>query len=272
MMIHFNGELVAAEEARLDPWDRGLTLGDGLFETIAVRAGRVARLEAHLSRLRDGGDVIGLKVPFGDAALSEALSEVIEANDIGEGVLKLILTRGPAPRGLLPPALVQPTLLIAGISQELARQDIVSPGPATAVIATVTRRNEHSPLSRIKTLNALDNVLAAQEAARRGADEVLLLNGAGNLTEAAAANLFLLIDDRAVTPPVHDGVLPGVMRADVIKALGAAERTLKPADLAGASEAFLTNALGIRPLVSVDGVDIGGGQPGPVSREAQKIV
>ncbi len=72
MMIHLCGQLVAAAEARLDPWDRGLTLGDGLFETLAVRAGRVARLEAHLSRLRDGGDVIGLKVPFGDGAPTSA--------------------------------------------------------------------------------------------------------------------------------------------------------------------------------------------------------
>jgi branched-chain amino acid aminotransferase len=267
MMIYLGGQLVAAAEARVDPWDRGLTLGDGLFETIAVRAGRVARLEAHLSRLRDGGDVIGLKVPLGDSALAEAFSEVIEANGIGEGVLKLIVTRGPAPRGLLPPAPVQPTLLIAGISQELA-----PPEPATAVIATVTRRNEHSPLSRIKSLNALDNVLAAQEAARRNADEVLLLNGAGNLAEAAAANLFLVAGGIVITPPVHDGVLPGVMRADVIKALGVAERSLRPADLTKASEAFLTNSLGIRPLVSVDGVAIGDGQPGPVCKEAQKIV
>ena len=80
MMIYLGGQLVAAAEARVDPWDRGLPLGDGLFETIAVRAGRVARLEAHLSRLRDGGDVIGLKVPLGDGALAEAFSEVIEAN------------------------------------------------------------------------------------------------------------------------------------------------------------------------------------------------
>ncbi len=267
MMIHLGGQLVAASEAGIDPADRGLTLGDGLFETMAVRAGRVARLEAHLKRLRDGGDVIGLRIPFGDGALSEALMEVIEANGIGEGVLKLILTRGPAPRGLLPPVPVQPTLLIAGVSRELA-----PPEPATAVIATVTRRNEHSPLSRIKTLNALDNVLAAQEAARRNADEALLLNGAGNLTEATAANLFLVAGGRVITPPVDDGVLPGVMRADVIKTLDAAERPLKPADLAEASEAFLTNSLGIRPLVSVDGVAVGGGQPGPVSREAQKIV
>ncbi len=118
----------------------------------------------------------------------------------------------------------------------------------------------------------MDGILAAKEAFKRGCDEALLLNTAGNLAEGTAANLFLVIDGRAVTPPVHDGALPGVMRADVIKALAAAERTLSPADLASASEAFLTNSLGIKPLVVVDGAPIGGGGPGLVTEKAQKIV
>jgi len=98
----------------------------------------------------------------------------------------------------------------------------------------------------------------------------LLLNTAGNLAEAAVANLFLVIDGRVVTPPVADGALPGIMRAVVIKAFGAAERTLCPGDIAKATEAFLTSSLGIRPLVEVDGVAIGDGRPGPVVGDAQK--
>jgi len=100
----------------------------------------------------------------------------------------------------------------------------------------------------------------------------LLLNGAGNLAEATAANLFVVIDSGAVTPPVDDGAMPGVMRADVIRVLSAAERTLGPADLSSASEAFLTNSLGIRPLTAVDREPIGDGNPGPVTAEARKIV
>ena len=160
-----------------------------------------------------------------------------------------------------------PTLLITGLS---GGQGL--PDPVTAVIATRTRRNEHSPLARIKSLNFLDGIVAAGEAAEKGADDALLLNTQGNLAEATAANLFLVVDGEAVTPPVDDGALPGVMRADVIRDLGAAEKTLAPADLAQASEAFLTNALGVRALVEVDGVPVGGGGPGPVTAEAQKIV
>ena len=267
MKVFWGGQLVAASKARVDFVDRGLTLGDGLFETIAVRDGRAARLNAHLIRLRDGADIIGLNVPLGDQELSAALQDVIDANGISEGILRLTLTRGPAPRGLLPPVPAQPSLLITGVAQD----ETMAKG-VNAVIATVTRRNEHSPLSGIKTIGFLDEILAAREAALRGADEALLLNSSGNLAEATVANLFLVIDGGTVTPPVIDGALPGVMRAEVIKVLAAAERTLKPADLAIASEAFLTNSLGIKPLIMVDGAPIGDGKSGPVTAKAQKIV
>ncbi len=267
MRVHFNGRLMDATEARVDPTDRGLTLGDGLFETIAVRGAAPARLDAHLARLRDGARVIGLDVPASDQALADALSEVVEANHMVEGSLRLTLTRGPAPRGLVPAGPAAPSLLITG-----SPGDSTAPDPVTAVIATRTRRNEHSPLARIKSLNFLDGVVAAREAAEKGADDALLLNTRGTLAEATAANLFLVVDGRAVTPPVDDGALPGIMRADVIRDLGAAENTLGPADLAQASEAFLTNALGIRALIAVDGAPVGGGGPGPVTAEAQRIV
>ena len=269
MRVHFNGRLMDGAEARIDPTDRGLTLGDGLFETIAVRGAAPARLDAHIARLREGARVIGLDVPVSDQALADALSEVIEANDIAEGSLRLTLTRGPAPRGLAPAGPAAPSLLITGWPGDLPGD---SPEPVTVVIATRTRRNEHSPLARIKTLNFLDGIIAAREATEKGAGDALLLNTRGALAEATAANLFLVVDGRTVTPPVDDGALPGVMRADVLRGLGAEENTLGPDDLAHASEAFLTNALGIRALVEVDGAPVGGGGPGPVTAEARKIV
>jgi branched-subunit amino acid aminotransferase/4-amino-4-deoxychorismate lyase len=265
--VYLDGNLMAASDARIDPADRGLTLGDGLFETIAVRGGQAARLGAHLARLGDGARVLGINVPYGADQLTAAMADVIEANDITEGVLRLTLTRGPGPRGLLPPDPSQPSLLITGSSQELAAAE-----PATAIIAATTRRNEQSLLSGVKATSNLDNVLAAREAREKGAHEALLLNGAGNLAEAASANLFLVLGGQAVTPPQSDGALPGVMRRDVIGKLEAAERTLRLDDLKSATEAFLTNSLRIRPLVAVGDTPIGDGNPGPVTSEAQKIV
>jgi branched-chain amino acid aminotransferase len=264
--VFLNGRLVTVDAAALDIADRGFTLGDGLYETIAVKDGRPARLPAHLARLRRGLGVIGLALAETDAALEAALGYIVRANDIEEGVLRLTVTRGPAPRGLMPPERPTPTLLIVGRAQRLGDRP-----PARAVVATGTRRNEHSPLSRIKTTNCLDAILALKEAAAKGADEALLLNTKGNLAEAAAANLFLVIGGRAVTPPIADGALAGIMRADLLRHIDAAERTLKPADIGQASEAFLTSSLGVRPLVAVDGIAVGDGRPGPVCKKSQEI-
>ncbi len=266
MLIHLNGALVSAAEARVDPADRGLALGDGLFETIRASDGRPLRLAAHFARLRAGARVLDIPVPFSDEALAHALEETLRANAVTDGALRLTLTRGPGPRGLLPPPKPRPTLLITAAAAEAS-----SPPPLRAVIATTTRRNEHSPLSRCKCINYLDNILARLEAAKRGAEDALLLNTAGRLAGTTIANLFLVIDGAVVTPPVADGALPGVMRGEVINAAGAEERSLKPEDLASASEAFVTNCLGIRPLVSVDGAPVGDGRPGAVFEKFRAI-
>ena len=261
-VIYLNGRLVPAAEARIDPADRGLTLGDGLFETLRARDGHVLRLSSHLGRLRAGAEVLGLHVPCSDRDLGRRLAETLSANGLTDGALRLTLTRGPAGRGLSPQPGLDPTLVITASGLDAAG------GPVSAIIATVTRRNEQSPLSGCKCLNFLDNILARQEAERRGADEALLLNTAGRLAEASAANLFAVLGGRLLTPPLGDGALPGVMRADVMERLGAREGSLAPDDLSRASEAFLTNSLGIRPLVAVDGFPLGRGRPGPVTGEA----
>lgn len=261
-IIHLNGRLLATAEARIDPTDRGLTLGDGLFETLRARDGGILRLSRHLRRLRAGAAVLGLDVPNSDRDLERFLAETLAANGLEDGVLRLTLTRGPSGRGVLPRGSSVPTLMITASGYDAA------PGPASAVIATVTRRNEHSPLARCKCLNFLDNILARQEAEKLGADEALLLNTTGRLAEASAANLFVVLGGALLTPPVADGALPGVMRADVMERLGARECPLAPEDLARASEAFLTNSLAIRPLTRVDGVPLADGSPGPVTVEA----
>lgn len=249
MKLWLGTGLVAQEDAHLSPFDRGFTLGDGLFETMRVRQGAVLRLKAHLARLATGAGVLGLPLPALD--LAAALAATAEANALTEGALRLTLSRGTGPRGVLPPAEPNPTLVITATP-------LPAPAPpARLVIAQGTRRNDRSPLAQVKSLNYLDNILARQEAARRGADDAVLLNTRERVAETSIANLFAVIGGDLLTPPLSEGVLPGIMRAAVL-ADGAGERPLTAEDLSRADEIFLTSALGIRSVAALEGHEVTG--------------
>ncbi|MBP7336220.1 aminotransferase class IV [Niveispirillum sp.] len=244
-VIWLNGDFVAADKPALLAHDRGLTLGDGLFETIAVKAGVPLRLDAHLKRLRDGADFLGLPVPTGDTSLHDAILGLLGANGLHEAAVRLTLTAGPGPRGLPRPSTPVPTLMLAA-----GRIPAEAP-PAKLVIARTTCRNEKSPLSRLKTLNYLDSIIARREAAARGADDAVLLNSQGRVAEASAANLFLSLDGHWVTPLVAEGALPGTMRAALIRTWRAQERAVSVDELRRADDMVLTNALGLRKVSGI---------------------
>lgn len=248
MVIWLDGALTDAGTARIDPADRGVTLGDGLFETIAVRGGCIQRLDSHLDRARAGAAIIGLVLP--DVAYPAIFAATLGANGLTDGVLRLTITRGIAGRGLLPPDIVRPTIMVTASPASPA------PGPARCIVAARTRRNEHSPLCRVKSLNYLDNVLARMEAQERGADDAILLNTAGRVAESSAANLFIVRNGALHTPPLAEGALPGTMRAEVLRLTGGVETPLSTDDVMEADEAFLTNSLGIRPIIELDGVAV----------------
>lgn len=260
-MLWLNGTLLPAKDARIDPGDRGFTLGDGLFETIRVAAGQPLHLDRHLARLRAGMQVLDLPLPFSDQALVDAM-ELLIATGSNIGSLRLTLSRGCGPRGLAPPAAPMPTTLMT-----IAPTAQGTPTPVRLVTARATRRNEHSPLSRLKTLNCLDAILARQEATQRGADDTVMLNTSGRVAETTVANLFAVIDGDLVTPPVSDGVLPGVRRSLILEGQSGQQRSLSPNDLARAGEVFLSNSLGLIPVIEIDGKAIGEGVPGPVCSE-----
>lgn len=242
--------------------DRGLLLGEGLFETLLAWEGTVLEQDAHLERLGRSARALALTLAWSAAELGAAFTALLKANDLqrGRAVLRLTLTGGDGPRGLLPPASPQPRLLITARPAAEAPAD-----PATVVIAPFAVAAA-SPLRGHKTLSALEQVLARRHAAAAGADEALLLNTAGHLVEASAANLFLVRDGRLLTPPLADGALPGVTRARVLALASeagipaTADRSLTAVDLAAADEAFLTNSLiGLRPVGSAAGRILGVG-------------
>jgi branched-chain amino acid aminotransferase len=262
---------VSVEKAALDPRDRGFTLGDGLFETIRARGGRALLLDLHLARLRAGAGRIGLSRVPDDETLSGAIRMTLEANGLSDAAVRLSVSRGvPANRGLSSKPEPASSLVVhaqpfAGYPAELYSRGM------RAAISSIPR-NERSPLARIKALSYLDNVLARREADTRGVDEALMLNTAGHLACASAANLFLARGETLLTPDPESGVLRGTVRELVLAKLAppmgltAVERPVRTEELATADEAFLTSALlGVMPLTEVDGLPVGTGGPGLIS-------
>lgn len=252
--------------ARVAAADRGFLLGDGLFETLAVRGGRVWRVARHLARLRAGAAVLDIPVTADDAELAAAIRDTAGRNGVVDGLVRLTLTRGAGAGGLVPAGPVEPTLLVS------ARARPVDDGPLRAVIARTTRRNELSPLAGIKSTSYLDGIIAQREAAARGAAAALLLNTRGRVAEGAIANIFARVGGRLVTPPVGEGALPGIMRAAVMALGDVFEAPLTEADLAGADEVMLTNSAGVRALVEIDGRPVGDGRPGALTTALQSTI
>ncbi len=246
MKLWLNGALQEAETARLDPADRGLMLGDGIFETIRVSAGQPEHLPAHLDRLQDGAACLDIALPE-ITWLGQAIPALLAANELADAVLRLTVTRGPAVRGILPVRGAAPTLLMTAAPLPPALP------PARMIISRRTRRNEWSPLSRIKSLNYGDNILARAEAEQAGADDAVMLNSRGMAAGATSANLFIVTGGRTITPPVADGALPGIMRGVLMAQLQVLEASLSVDDLHAADEMFMSNALGLRQVSQLEG-------------------
>lgn len=242
-----NDGLVSRASAHVELTDRGLTLGDAVFETMRVRGGRVVDIDRHLERLAAACDCLGFPAVADSQALSAALETTRTANAVVEGVLRLTLTRGCGGRGLAPAQDLRPTVIVTA-----SLLPVRSPG-FRAVTTSVTRRNEQSPLSRIKSTGYLDNILALREALSRGADDALLLNTGGRVACFSAANLFTRLGSVVMTPPLADGVMPGTVRRRMMEQLPVREASLTPAELVLADEIIATNSLGVRQLVALDG-------------------
>lgn len=258
-----NGALCPLDRTGINPADRGFTLGDGVFETIRAAEGTPRHLHLHLARLRAGAAELGLGVPLGDAQFHAAISALLAANALAHATLRITLTRGAGPRGLLPPAHCTPTLLITCAPFIAAAPDVC------AIICQSTRRNEFSPLTRIKSLNYLDNIIARQEAQARGAEDAIMLNTRGDAVAASAANLFVLQNGSWATPPVRDGALAGTLRARLLARGLAHEAPLTPRQLFSAACVCLGNALSVRMLTTLEGQAL---QTNPSAAQALRMV
>lgn len=269
--VFVNGGFVESDEARVPALDRGLLYGYGLFETMRARCGRVFRLDEHHRRLSQGALALGIALPLAVDDLRTAIEEIARRNALEDARVRLTVTAGPTREtGSAAPSVLLTAAPVSDYPRELYEKGM-------AAITSAVRRNETSPLSRIKSLNCLDNVLARDEARRRGADHAILLNTQGLVAEGSSSNLFLAQGDRLLTPTIASGALPGITRAAVLDlAQGAGidctEVEITPEMLAGSDEAFLTGAvMGVMPLTRIDGKALGDGRPGPLTRAIRRL-
>lgn len=270
LKIYIDGDFYPESEAKISVFDHGLLYGDGVFEGIRFYQGRVFRLEEHISRLWDSAKGIAVEIPMSASELTAATLETIRQNDLHDGYIRLLITRGVGSLGLSPDSCRRPSIIIIAATIALYPAALYQKG--LSMITCATRRTAPAALSpRIKSLNYLNNVLAKIEAQQAGAAEGVMLNEQGYVAECTGDNLFILKRGRLYTPPVNAGILEGVTRQvafELAKKNGMVveERELTRYDIITADECFLTGtAAEIIPAVELDRRVIGNGQPGPVT-------
>ncbi len=273
-LIWHDGQLLAPDEAVCSCLDRARLYGDGLFETMRAYLGQIFRLDAHLARLTAGAEQLHMRLPMTTEELREAVQTPLVASGLSEAYVRLTVTRGvggaPSELDASTPSVTVWVRPLSGYPEQLYETGM------STVLAS-SRRNEYSPLSNIKTVNYLGNILARAEAQRVGVDEAIFLNTSGQLAEASASNLFLVEgDSRVLTPPASAGVLPGITRACVLELCAAqgvpfSEGPVELYQLQGAAEAFLTGSImEIMPLTLFEGCAIGPGDVGPLTRRLRE--
>lgn len=267
-IVYLNGSLIPRSQAGISVLDYGFLYGFGLFETMRAYEGQVFRLDSHLNRLARSAKILGL--PIGVTDLEDAVMATIQANQLGDARIRITVSIGEGSMVPDPSTCKQPTVLILAGDYHPYLEQIYQKG-FRAVVSSI-RRNSGSPLSRLKSANYLENMLAKQEARTAGVDEALCLNEKGLLAEASMSNIFLVDDGVLRTPGEESGVLPGVTREVVLElasrlGISTLEHDVRLDEIAEAQEAFLTNSLiEIMPLTEIAGRHVGSGRPGPVTR------
>ncbi len=254
--VNVNGRTVRRSEATVNPFDRGLLYGDGLFETTRIIDGGALFIERHLDRLAASCAELGFGVALDTAGIATGVAATTEANGVEEGYLRITVTRGPYTGALTALECEEPTVLIEARAMDLAPLDAV---PPITLARSPHARNEQSPIVRHKSTSYQLNALALAEGRGRGADEVYFLNSRGELTEGAISNLFWVKGGAVFTADVECGLLPGITRQVALElcaelAIPAEVGAYREPALLEADEVFCTNSLrGLMPVSRVLG-------------------
>lgn len=272
LKIYLDGQFLDEPDAKVSVFDHGLLYGDGVFEGIRFYNGRVFLLEEHLDRLYDSAKAILLTVPLERDAMRDVVLETCRQNQLRDGYIRLVITRGKGDLGLNPNKCPKPTIFCIAATIELYPEKLYTEG--LRVNTVPTQRISPAMLSpAIKSLNYLNNILAKIEGNLYGAQESIMLNAQGYVAECTADNIFVIKKDHILTPHVSDGALGGITRRlmfDIARELAREiqEVNLTRYDLFVADEIFATGSgAEVVPISEVDGRKIGPGHVGPVTAE-----
>jgi branched-chain amino acid aminotransferase len=284
--VWVDGSVRPAGEPHITVFDRGFQLGDGVFETLRARGGRVTELAEHTARLRGSASALGIELPDElERILPSAIGDLLDAEGLGgpdgDASIRITVSRGAwASRGLLPPSdlHLRPTIAVQAWPVVPPPADHLARGLSLAVSSV--RRDPANPVVTLKTTSRADYVYARLEARRAGADDAVFLTMSGHLSESTTANVFLVrhaadgIEELA-TPALACAILPGTTRSWLLRwasgvGLRPVEGWLTPDELAAASEAFMCSSVaGILPVTRFNGHPIGDGAPGPWTLRAR---
>jgi branched-chain amino acid aminotransferase len=269
--VYINGKLFEKDDAKISVFDHGLLYGDGVFEGIRVYDTLIFKLKEHIDRLYASAQAIMLEIPVGKRQLVDAIIKTLKANGLKSGYIRALVTRGKGDLGL-DPRKCKGNASIIIITDNIALYPEKPYKDGLSIATVTTRRNIPEAInSQIKSLNYLNNILAKIEAISAGVEEAIMLNQDGFVSECTGDNIFIVKNQKLITPPVHVGVLKGITRSAVIDLANKAklpfdEEVLTRYDLYNADECFLTGtAAEIIPVVKIDGRLISIGKPGPVT-------
>ncbi|HUA66073.1 MAG TPA: aminotransferase class IV [Alphaproteobacteria bacterium] len=256
VLVFLNGAFVPEEKAVVSVFDRGFLYGDGLFEAIRIFNGKPFRWQEHIERLRAGADFLKIKLPYSAGQLRAAADKLIARNKMPDSLLRIVVSRGIGAPGYSPKTAVKPTLVMS--LRSAPKLDPNNP-PQWKLITAIFRVPANDLLGNFKTSNKLLQVLARAGADEVGADEALLLDTDGFVTEGTSSNIFWVKRGALYTPPISAGILPGVTRAvvsEIAADIGVSirEENIRIKDLGQADGIFLSlTSLGVVEVISLDG-------------------
>jgi D-alanine transaminase len=273
-VAYVDGRYIRHGDAAVHVEDRGLQLGDSVYEVCLVSSGHLMDESEHLDRLERSLREIEVAMPMPRGPLALVMREVVRRNGVCDGLLYLQVTRGAVRRDHpIPSSQPRPTLILTARGMDvdgLARRKEQG-------IAAITRPDERWARRDIKTTQLLANLLAKTEARKAGAYEALLVDDDGFITEGSSMNAWIVDGEgRLVTRSLSHEILPGVTRRVIFDAAAEAqlpvvERSFTPEDVLAAREAFVSAATGVLPVITLNGQKIGDGKAGPVTRRVQEL-